>query len=361
VKKKLVHIISELKRGGAESLLVELAVLCSDKYDVTVISQYKDKDADMDKTLRENNVNTIYLDKKNGFDIKALLDLKKELEKINPDIIHTHLQAAIYAVPYYITSKNVRVHTIHSVPNMEFPKVHRVIQKFAYKYLNVIPVAISNIIRDEAVTEYSLSKEKIKLIYNGINTKKFSIDHKEDSFFRIINVASLSEWKNQIFLLNSFFKAFKDSDDVKLTFVGDGVLRKTLEDRARELGLGSDRVCFAGITSQVEEFLSKSDLFVLSSLYEGIPLTVLEAYSAGLPVVATNVGGIPDIVTDGENGILVELNNEEKLSSALIKLKNDKKLYEEMSKANKEKAKNFDISVIGNKYIQLYEQGEVNG
>jgi len=357
-KLKIVHIVQSLETGGAEKLLTDLSISCKEQFDITVISQYKKGNYQYEKLLDDNNIKVIYLDKKKGFDIRNFMDVLKTLDIIKPDAVHTHLHAAIYAIPWYFKNKKaVKVHTVHSIANMEFGRIHRLFQWFAYTFLGVIPVAISDAVKKSILKEYWIDDGIVRVIYNGIDVSKYALPKEAKSAekpFEVINVASFSTWKNQIFLLNSFCRALSENKFMKLTFVGDGPLRKCVQSRAEELGIDKAQAEFVGVSSRVNEFLSKADIFVLCSTFEGLPLSILEAYAAGLPVIATNVGGVPDILTDGENGFLVPLNDEAALEKAILRLCFDNELRGRISQANREKVKGFDIGVTAGKYIDIY-------
>lgn len=357
-KKKSVHIIQSLFTGGAETLLCDLAEYCSTDFEVYVVTLYGENDELMVEKLKSAGVSLIFLDKKVGFHIKSLKNLFIILRKIKPDIIHTHLEAAVYALPYYLFyRKNVRIHTIHSRPEYEFTKYHIMAMKLAYRFLNVIPVAISGSIRDEAAKLYSLDKNGIPVIYNGVHTEKFKVlrEKKEDfTEVRLINVASFSKIKNQALLLDAL-KLLRERTNARLTFVGDGETRDNTEKLAREYGFSEDTVSFLGLRRDIPDLLAKSDIFVLCSHYEGVPLSILEAYASGLPVVSTNVGGVPDILTNRENGLLVPPGSAEALADAVSEIMNPA-LYNKISEENLKKALEFDISRIAEQYITLYER-----
>lgn len=354
-KLKIVHIVQSLETGGAEKLLVDLCLNCKNDFFVTVISQYSKGDYPYEKILNENNIEIVYLNKKKGFDFKSVFDLTKVLKQIKPDIVHTHLHAAIYAIPYYMINKKcAKIHTVHSIAKMEFGKTHRIIQGFAYKHLGVTPVAIGETVKQTLSLEYNLND--IKVIYNGIELKAYEMKKEMpiNKGFQIVNVASFSKWKNQIFLLEAFSNAIKKNSLLRLVFVGGGPLKELVEQKALEYGLYGSAVEFVGVSSEVPKYLSQADAFCLCSTFEGLPISILEAFNAGLPVIATNVGGIKDIVIDGENGLLVESNNIAELEDAILKLASNRELCQRISDINRKKAKEFDIKETTKSYIELY-------
>ena len=363
-KLKIVHIIQLIDTGGAEKMILDLAINSNPKHDVTIICQYPSGNYPYEKIARENNIKLIFLHKKVGFDLYSFIELWQTLSKIKPNVVHTHLQAAVYALPWLVFHrKNARIHTIHSIATMEVRKTHRIIQRFAYKFWNVVPVAISRTVQNGVMNEYKLPKEKVPIISNGIDTKKFPpiASNVDNEIFTIINVASFSKWKNQILLVEALNIALLENPNLKLIFAGDGKERVNVEAKARKYNI-SEKIVFVGATSEVYKWLSLANVFILCSTFEGIPLSIIEAMSSGLPIIATDVGGIPDITENNESGLLVPPNDAKALALAILKMANDKDMQYRISKNNIEKSKKFDISNITDEYINLYKKklGEIN-
>jgi len=357
---KIVHIIQLLGTGGAEKLITDLAIRVNPRHDVRIICLYPSRDYPYEKLLREHQIEMIFLNKKLGFDIKTFAELWKTLSEIKPDVVHTHLHAAIYALPWFMFHRKSRsIHTVHNMASMELGKAHRILQGWAYRHLNTVPVAISHIIQQGIIKEYGLAPEKVPIIYNGIDIEKFSPKEqvKMQASCTLINVASLSKRKNQALLIEAFNLVLKQRADARLVFVGEGEEKSRLQSLAEKYKI-SDKVEFAGISSEVREWLSKADIFVLCSLFEGLPLSVIEAMAVGLPVVVTEVGGVPDIVEDGVNGFLVPSGDAGSLSRAILKLIEDKGLQCQMAQNNMEKAKAFDMDYVTGQYMKLYKKVE---
>ena len=169
-----------------------------------------------------------------------------------------------------------------------------------------------------AATYWGVSASKIVVIYNAVELSSATPSAIPLSTrFKIVTVGRLVPWKR----IDHLIEALAEIEDAGLVVVGDGPERSRLEDLARANNL-NDRVHFAGQRTKEETFglMASCDLFVLNSTYEGFPHVVLEAMCAGLPVVATMVGGTPELVHDGENGVLIEANANGALSKTLIRL-----------------------------------------
>ena len=170
----------------------------------------------------------------------------------------------------------------------------------------------------------------------------------------LINVARLSREKNHALLVRAFSKAVQSCPNLELWLVGDGELRRDIEELVKQLGL-EEKVKFFGVRSDVPELLSQADIFVLSSDYEEFGLVVAEAMAAGLPVIATAIGGIPEILEGGRAGILVPPKDVDALAKAIVELARDEKKRAELSDyGRKLVAERFDIRRTVREYEKLY-------
>ncbi|MHB8773439.1 MAG: glycosyltransferase family 4 protein [Syntrophales bacterium] len=160
--------------------------------------------------------------------------------------------------------------------------------------------------------------------------------------------------KGIIFLLRAWRDVVAEKKDARLLLLGDGPLREEMTRAAREIGI-ADSVIFRGQVNAVAEYLRVTDLFVLPSLQEGMPNALLEAMACGLPVVATRIGGVVDIVADGENGILVEPGNPADMSAAILRLLRDPALTRRISAAARATVeRSYSLDSIGKRYLALY-------
>lgn len=221
--------------------------------------------------------------------------------------------------------------------------------------------AVSKNLRDETYRNFRLEKE-IQVIYNFVDTKRF--ERTAVRAFRQI-IAPKNE---RIFLHASNFRKIKRVTDVvkifkevnkvipsKLLFVGDGPERTHIEALCRELDAHAD-VKFLGRQEQMEDILAISDLFILPSEYESFGLVALEAMAAGVPVISSNAGGLPEININGVTGFLSDVGDVESMSKNAIHIFSDEKIFEKMKQQALEQAKKFDINNIVPEYEKLYEK-----
>lgn len=151
----------------------------------------------------------------------------------------------------------------------------------------------------------SISPDKVFYIYNGIDNKSLSRMYEIHRPIEICCVASISERKGQRNVIEALKNFGSVIPNVHFTFIGEGEIRPSLELKVKEYNL-ENYVTFVGVSNDVESYLSKSDIFMLPSMDEGLPMSIIEAMRAGLPIVSCPVGGIPEMVVTGENGVLIE-------------------------------------------------------
>ncbi|MEK5174123.1 glycosyltransferase [Heyndrickxia sp. FSL W8-0496] len=355
-KTKIALVVPSLVIGGAENVVFQLskALHRETDIDLIVICLSSRKNTMFEHELSNQGIQVIYLNNKGKLSIITLFLLWKYLNKFKPKIVHTHLHSSLYVFPWIFFHNSLLLHTIHSTPRFEFSSRIIRLMKILYKRRVAIPIAISEKIKLEAAKLYKLPLDNIEYVKNPVNLEKFKkkdIAVSHQPLVKFIHVARLDPQKNQRLLLEAFAILCKNGTHATLTIVGDGDLREQLEALASSLKI-QDRVYFIGSINDVEHYLNCSDIFVLSSINEGLPLSILEAMAMGLPIISTNVGGIGDVVQ--ENGILVESENTKALSNAMMKLAKDKDLRLKMSEASFRLVKQFDISIIAHEYKKLY-------
>ena len=235
-------------------------------------------------------------------------------------------------------AKLAGVRAIISRLGLRLPKEKdKMIYRFTYRQIVDRVLTNSHLLRAGMCRFPWLPESRVTVVHNGVVVPNL-IDQKEKNELRdeialpleanvIAAGGRLATQKGFKYLLDALVTVKSRIPNIFLMLLGDGELRTTLEEQANRLGL-RDCILFLGHRSDVPRLLPAADLFVLSSLYEGIPNIVMEAMAAGLPVVATAVGGVPELIEDGRSGILVKSESSTELSSAICKLLEDReKLY----------------------------------
>lgn len=352
---KVMQIMPEFGLAGAEIMCENLTYeLIKLDYEVIVISLY-DYHSAITERLEKKGVDVRYLGKRSGLDFSVIRKLITVFESEKPDVIHTHRYIMRYVIPAAIKAGVPgRIHTVHNIASKECGKIDRILNKFFYKFCNVKPVALSSIIQETIVQEYKLSKNEIPIVLNGINIEncKPKSSYQISEKCKILHIGRFSEQKNHLMLVKSFEKLHKKRKDVCLVLIGNGEKRKEIESYVKEHKL-TNSVSFVGLKSNVFIDLYNADVFVLPSNYEGIPMTLIEAMGTALPIIATSVGGVPDMIQNNESGLLIQ-NNQEELVSALERLIDDENKRAYLGQNALIRSKKFSSQVMAEKYSRIY-------
>ena len=303
---KILQVIPHFDIGGAEAMCKHLSIaLKKHGHEVKIVSLY-DLSTRNTADLEAEGFEISYLGKKSGLDFSTIKKLKTIIKEFRPDVIHSHLHALKYA--YFASSKNVPiVHTIHSVAQYDSHGVSRVLNKLFLSSGRVKFVALSKAVQKTIVDTYRIDAEQVPVVLNGIPIDHYYPKHNYElhSPATIANVASFQPVKNQIELLKAVMILQSKGVECELFLYGDGEKRAEIEEFIKQNELDTV-VHLCGFRDDIPEKLAESDIFVLPSLFEGIPLSLIEAMATAMPIVASNVGGIPDMINDGENGLLCE-------------------------------------------------------
>lgn len=222
--------------------------------------------------------------------------------------------------------------------------------------------AVSEFLRDETYRRFDIKKE-IKVIPNFIDLDRFKRANK-DHFRKaispadekiIVHVSNFREVKRVPDVVETFNYILENDGKAKLLLVGDGPDRNRAEQRCRELGI-FDHVRFLGKQEQVEEVLSIADLFLIPSGSETFGLAALEAMGCGVPVISSNIGGLPEVNIHGETGYLCDLGDTEAMGKYAVEILTDPKKHRKMSKNARRRAEKFEMNDIVGQYEDYYEE-----
>lgn len=366
---KVFQIISSLGIGGAERLVVNLVSYFDQTlYQPICICLGNPSGTHYEQMIQKLRIPLYFLGKRSERDMKVYRQLGALFRQYRPQIVHTHLRGLSYAYPWMIRYRTpVRVHTIHSVADKEMP--HKGIGRlawllpFRYRVGGVVPVAIAKEVQRTIEQVYHFLHAPI--IPNGIPVEEYAPDPRRRLLWRqhhqieqeaivFVSVGRLVPLKNHALLLRAFAKV-QSPQRLYLLLVGEGELEDTLRQQICQLNL-QDRVRLLGVRADIPDILNASDVFVLSSKWEGNPMSVQEAMASGLPVVSTAVGGVPELVQDEVSGFLVPSEDESALANALQRLANTPNLRQQMGASALSYAKtHFDIQQTVRLYEKLYQ------
>ena len=371
----IVYLIDGLGMGGAERLMVPLLKhLNREIFNPRVcVFQIKDGNPIADD-LKAIDVPVDYLPIPYLRDLLALPRLRRYLKGVQADLIHTQLEFA--DTLGNISSKLLglpSVCTIHTMPSQEISlkgKSHQQAEWLALRFFCNRIISVSEEARLYHLKISHAAPEKVLTIYNGIDLTHYGHMDRETERVEVRNelnipadatvlatVAVLRELKGIQFMLRAMPKILASYPNACYLIAGDGSYRDTLMAEAAKLGV-SNNVIFAGMRKDVPRILSASDLFVLPTLTEALPTVLAEAMAAHLPVVASAVGGIPEMISDHKNGRLVSPGNVQQLTDVVIELLSDAHSRQKMGEAAWEVVnKKFNISEqvrqLGDLYLDL--------
>jgi glycosyltransferase involved in cell wall biosynthesis len=244
--------------------------------------------------------------------------------------------------------------TVHTNPGATFYREsEKIIFKALVFYKRIILVAISKYNSGLIKKFWRLNAACIRYVNNGINIEDFY--QKPHETFTFINSSRQDKNKNQSLILRAFARLWHENPacSLKLFLVGDGDTHGKLKKEAQKLGI-TELVEFTGYVKSAKEYLALSDVYVSSSHREGLSLSALEAMASGLPVIATDAGGVRDLAQD--NGILVADDDEDGMFAAMKKLKDDDELCRFMGRKSLEMVQDYSASEMAANYAALYEE-----
>jgi glycosyltransferase involved in cell wall biosynthesis len=290
--------------------------------------------------MRNNGIQVIELGMTRMNFIIPTLRLAKLWIKGKPALVHTHLYHAgiLGRLLAFLLGIPVVVHQHGLELKRSFSRslADRLLAFTVKKYITSCQ-AVSSILQ----TREKIHPDKIHVVYNGIDPSIFSLimgksietirnKFGEDDIV-LCSIGRLSPEKGQLYLLRAMDLLYRKKIPLQLVLIGTGSDQKMLESESLKLEI-SDRVHFLNLESNVYDWLASSSIFILPSLWEGLSFALLEAMGAGLPIIATNVGGTPEVVSHEVNGLLVSPKNPEALAQAIMKLILNPVLAETMAK-----------------------------
>jgi len=269
-----------------------------------------------------------------------------------------------YALPSLLLLKRASLlHTVHNLAEREIEPRARWLQRYALN-LGVVPVAVAEEVALSLERLYGI--QRCRVISNGIPTNCYACPQTArrewraregfgDEHVLFVCVARFAPQKNHALLLKAFAQGPASDPNAHLVLVGEGALREQLEEQAKNLGLAGQSH-FLGLRTDIPDVLGAMDVFVLSSDYEGNPLSVMEAMASGLPIVSTAAGGVPDLFESGKEGIIVRPGDVQGLSNSMVSLLGNREARQSLGMAAARRAReNFDVSTMVRAYEELYE------
>ena len=358
---KVLHIINWLATGGAEKLIVETLPLFNETQDFEVgLALLDATDHQFYKEFKNSSplINVHELSYSTVYNPILILKIIPLLRKY--DIVHVHLFPALYwaVIAKVLSFSKVKlIFTEHSTNNRRLSNpIFRLIDRFVYRFYDQI-LCISPEVKNQLQRFLKIPDNKLKIVTNGINITKINsakgYNRTEMGYSRadktIIMVAGFRIEKDHETLIKVVKKL---PEGYKLLLVGDGYRREIIESLIKQLDIES-KVKLLGIRTDVYSLLKMSDIAVMSSHWEGFGLAAAEAMAAGVPLIASNVEGLAQVV--GNSGVLFEKGNVEDLRKKILEVMENTERNQELVSLGYLKANNYDIKKMVNKTLEFYK------
>jgi glycosyltransferase involved in cell wall biosynthesis len=386
---KVLHIITRFDKGGsAQNTYLSLLGLRKKNYQLSLVSglslesemkheeiKAKEKDIQILESEGIEYIQCPFLLRRINIikDLKAFFDIWRIIKKYNPIIVHTHSSKAglMGRLAAKLAGAPIIVHTPHGHVFFGYfgpfkTKLFIIFEKLASRITDKI-VALTNREKKDHILFKIAEEDKFSVIYSGIelNILKESSSEEKQNLKKELGIPEnslivgtagrLVPVKGPEFLVKASKYIISKYPDTYFMFTGDGPLEQDLKRKALEMGI-SDNIIFLGWRDDLVKIISIYDIFVLPSLNEGMGRVLVEAMALGKSIVASNVGGIPDLVIHGKNGFLVPPKNPKQLAKYIQVLLEDKDKREKMGLAGKEMAYNFTSERMVEKIANLYKK-----
>ena len=349
-KTKLAMVISHFSVGGGQKVVLDLLkAIDKTRFEVKLFVHGAPVENQFTRELADCHIPVVFAPRDKRVSLRSYQRLSQALRAYNPDVVHIHLDT-LYAPLWALFHSKKCIFTVHSQAHRAFHKpIYIKLHRYLALHRDYSITAVSDVIAKE--TEQLLNiPGKVTPIYNPVEIQE-PIARDTSDCIKCVHVARFFRVKNHKLLIDAFQIAHQSIPNLKLLLAGDGPLFEEMQNHAKAIGL-TEEVCFLGNVENVGALLAQSDLFVLSSDSEALPISVLEAMAHGLPIVATAVGGVPDIVKD--NGILVPAGDAEALGAAIVQMAASPSFRADCGTKSLEYVQAFSVDKIVKKYEDLY-------
>ena len=365
----VAHVVYRFDTGGLENGIVNLINhMPAEAYRHAVVALTEV--TDFAQRIHRQDVQFVSLRKPPGQGIWQFPNWWSEIRRLAPAIMHTRNLGALEAqVPAAVAGVPVRIHGEHGRDMTDpdgtrrrYQWVRRAYSPFVHRY-----VALSRDLAGYLTGPVGIDQRRVAQICNGVDVSRFSAataghpqaipgcPFQPDAHFIVGTVGRLQPEKDQTTLVRAFAHALQQRSQLRLVLAGDGPLRTAVEAEVDALGLRG-KVWLAGMRSDVPVVLKGLHVFVLPSRAEGISNTILEAMASGLPVLATSVGGNPELVVDGETGLLVPPADPQAMADALVAMASEGR-HVAMGVAGRERVtQQFSLQAMVRSYQALYDE-----
>jgi len=365
-RKNILHVVEDLRIGGLERVIESIVVgLDREKYRVEVWCLARG--GEVAESLTRRGVPVRVLGLMSYYNPFRVLDLARRMKEEQFDVVHSHgyfastfarMAAFLAGVPVIIQHlhttylnykrRNVRIENLFSLFSDRVICVSRAVQEFAVETLGIHPNRTC-VIYNTASTSRNLPPGDLACLRRSLGI--------EEGDFVIATIASLRKNKGHEVLLEALHRLSADRPRIRCLVVGDGPLRRFLEEEASRLGL-EKQVLFLGLQPDVSPYLKLSHALVLATIFrEGLSVALIEGAAAGLPLIGSDIGGIPEVITDQANGFLIRPGDSVGLAEAIAKLMTNRQLRLTMGIRSREIYRSrFSPEIMIRRIEELYDR-----
>lgn len=362
----VLHVLHSMAVGGAEVLVDRIVRQMSDKFRFAIACL--DSIGSLGDRLKADDVPVIDLGRKPGVDVRCIRRLRRHIHQLSAAVVHAHQYTPyFYSVASRFPFSQVPIiFTEHGRHHPDTRKTKRVVfNRLTSRHRDRI-VGVGHAVKQALVANEGFPERAVSVIYNGVPTRtdeetaevatiRRDFELPEDAFV-IVQVARLDYLKDHLTAAKAFLAVARNVPNVYWLVVGAGPKRHQLEEFLTGTPYAK-QVRFTGERSDVARILRASDLMLLSSISEGIPLTLIEGMLAQLPIVSTNVGGVSEVIRDGVDGLLAPAESSTELANSIEELIRDKPRREGLAASGYSRAsQEFTESKMHEQYARLYDE-----
>ncbi len=364
---KICQLLHGMTVGGAEVLADRLARRFSDRYEMSFLCL--DRVGELGEHLRRDGFEVECVGRGTGIDVGCMWRLGRSLRKGGVDLVVAHQYTPFF---YALAARGCGigrpiVFVEHGRFLPDYPRRKRMLFNRLMVRKRDRLVAVGQDVRRALIENEGLPAERVEVIYNGVNLEPYEdcaatrdevrreLGLLPDTF-AIAQVARLDYLKDHLTAVRAMDRLCSAIPHAVLLLVGEGPERPAIEAEITQRGL-SDRIRLLGSRSDVPRLLGAADAMLLTSISEGIPLTLIEGMAAGLPIVSTDVGGVREVIVPDETALLAPAGDEQILAAQLQRLANDSRLGARLGTSGKHRAQErFSEPVMHAQYAEIFEQ-----
>ncbi len=361
----VMQVLHTLEVGGAEKLALDISKNFDQQFKFSFLCL--DSLGELAESVRQQGMDLFCANRQSGFDFNLIKRFSRILTQQCVDIIHAHQYTPYFysVLSSRLTNRRPKViFTEHGRHQPDKVRLKRVIFNKIFQPFTDLCTGVSEFSKESLAKFEKIPRSKIDIIYNGVDLDRFPAKYDKNQIRKTLGfnendtlvgiIARLDPIKDHKTLIDAVSILKGDSVNMKLIIVGDGPEKNDITSKIDTLGLNDD-IMFLGTRDDIPNILMALDLFVLPSIMEAMSVTLLEAMSASLPVIATNVGGNRELIADGVSGKLVPVGNPEILANTIKSLLSDREFAGKIGKeARKSVEKNFSFDKMIANYRKAY-------